>query len=155
MKQQQTYSIVISIKPQVKPKLLKFISQKKIKEIISTILETEKVECTEISILFTGDKEIQKLNATYRRKDKPTDVLSFPLDMMEANFPKTSLGDLIISVETAIKQAKEYGVTVKEEITRLLIHGTLHLLGYDHEKVSKAEAEKMRRREKKLLAIFS
>lgn len=111
------------------------------------------MECTdsppkgrELSILFTGDKEIRELNARYRKKDKATDVLSFPLD------DETMLGDVVISVETAAKQAKSYRTTFRAEITRLLIHGVLHLLGHDHEGVSKAKAEKMRRLERSLAA---
>ncbi|MCB0321120.1 MAG: rRNA maturation RNase YbeY [Bdellovibrionales bacterium] len=99
----------------------------------------------ELSVLFTDDNEIQILNAQYRNKNAPTDVLSFsaqegdpgPIPLQQC------LGDLVISVDTARRQAKEYGVTLNEELARLLIHGTLHLLGFDHENVEPAEAEAM------------
>ena len=111
------------------------------------------MECTdsppkgrELSLLFTSDKEIRELNAHYRKKDKATDVLSFPLD------DNSMLGDVVISVETAAKQAKSYRTTFRNEIERLLIHGVLHLLGHDHEGVSKSQAEKMRRLEVALAA---
>lgn len=65
-----------------------------------------------------------------------------------------SIGDLVISVETARRQAKRYGVKLNEELLRLLIHGTLHLFGYDHEKVSRKKAEEMRRVERKLYSLY-
>lgn len=109
---------------------------------------------TEISILFTDDKEIQVLNRDFRGKDKPTDVLSF--SQREGRHPSpTMLGDLVISIDTAKKQAKKYEVTFLAEIRRLLIHGTLHLLGFDHENVSKAQAQRMRRLEAKLFKELS
>lgn len=104
----------------------------------------------EISLLITNDKSIQVLNRDYRNKDKPTDVLSF--SQLEGNISimPITLGDLVISAETAAKQAKKYNHSLLKEMTRLIIHGTLHLLGYDHEKVSKAKAQKMRRKERTL-----
>lgn len=106
---------------------------------------------TELSILLTDDREIHELNAGYRNKDKPTDVLSFAqLEGEFFSFPGSSLGDVVISTETAVKQAKKYRHSFEAEILRLLIHGILHLLGYDHEKVSKSEAERMRRMERKI-----
>jgi len=96
----------------------------------------------EVSILFTDDIELRDLNRDFRGKDKATDVLSFPSDDIY-------LGDLAISVQTARRQSKEYQVSLQEELIRLIIHGILHLHGYDHEKVSKSEAAKMRRLEKK------
>lgn len=106
-------------------------------------LESEIME--DFTLLLTDDKEIHRLNLQYRKKDKPTDVLSFPSNM------ERYLGDLVISVETAKAQAREYKTTLIDEITRLITHGLLHLLGYDHEKVSPATARKMRRKEKLLL----
>lgn len=102
-----------------------------------------------VSLLFTGDDEIQILNREYRGKDKPTDVLSF--SAIEGLTPRSfekDLGELVISLDTAKRQAKKYKVTLSEEIARLIIHGLLHLLGHDHEKVSKQKAQRMRRLEK-------
>lgn len=101
----------------------------------------------EVTLLFTDDKELQYLNSTYRSKDKPTDVLSF---LSEGVY----LGDIAISVQTARRQAKEYAVSLQEEILRLMIHGILHLHGYDHEGVSKAEANKMRKLEARFYEDF-
>ncbi len=82
----------------------------------------------EVSLLLSSDDTIQRLNRDYRGKDKPTDVLSFAYD------EGSLLGEIIISVDTARRQARELGYSLEEELTRLLVHGLVHLLGYDHEK---------------------
>ena len=79
------------------------------------------------TIAFVSDSSIQKLNKQFRGVDKPTDVLSFPAD------ERDNLGDVAISVETAAKQAKENGLSFDDEIAQLILHGLLHLSGYDHE----------------------
>ena len=110
----------------------------------------------ELSILFVSDSEIQKLNRHYRGKNKPTDVLSFPLqegDPQHLNRDIAALGDIVISVETAKRQASKFGKTFEEELQFLLIHGFLHILGYDHEK-SKKEEKRMQRQEKILWNIL-
>jgi len=105
----------------------------------------------EISILLLDDPQIRELNREYRKKDKSTDVLSFPmLDDMVKNVQPQLLGDIVISVETAEKQAEKRKCSLYNELSRLLIHGTLHLLGYDHE-LSKKDAQEMRKKEN---AIF-
>lgn len=81
----------------------------------------------EVSVLFCGDRRMRALNRRYRRKDRSTDVLSFP--GAEARF----LGDIAISVPYASRQARRVGEPVSRELERLLLHGFLHLLGYDHE----------------------
>jgi probable rRNA maturation factor len=83
----------------------------------------------EVSVLLTSDEAIRALNRKYRRKDKATDVLSFPA----AEMAEGVAGDLVISLETALMQAGERGHTLEMEITILLLHGLLHLAGYDHE----------------------
>ncbi len=84
----------------------------------------------DVCVLVTGDKEIRKLNKRFRAKDAPTDVLAFPLgDGMQSAQP---FGDVVISYETARRQARAYGAPLAKEIARLLVHGTLHLCGYDH-----------------------
>jgi probable rRNA maturation factor len=94
------------------------------------------------------DPTIQALNRQYRGKDKPTDVLSFPLaDELQPFL----LGEVVISTETAARQAERHGHTLREELQILLIHGILHLLGYDHE-VSRGEAARMRRKEREVKA---
>lgn len=110
----------------------------------------------ELSILFTDDAEIAKLNSDYRGKEGPTDVLSFSMNEGDGPpCPEPILGDVVISVTTAERQALAEGVSLQEEILRLLIHGVLHLLGYDHENVSEQEAQKMRDRETELFQQLS
>jgi probable rRNA maturation factor len=81
----------------------------------------------EVSILFCGDRRMRALNRRYRRKDRPTDVLAFPAEA------DGLLGDIVISLPYASRQAKRRGEPVSREIDRLLLHGFLHLSGYDHE----------------------
>ena len=116
------------------------------------------MECNdaELSILLTTDHEIQQLNSQYRGKDSATDVLSFPMnEQLVAKDAVRQLGDVVISLETAEKQAKELGVFLEQEVLRLLIHGLLHLLGYDHENVSDDEAKRMQDKEAELYKLVS
>lgn len=84
----------------------------------------------DIELLVVHNDEIQELNKEHRKIDKPTDVLSFPLDFEMPNMP---LGSIVISVDFVEEKAKEYGHSFNEEFSLLFIHGLLHLLGYDHE----------------------
>ena len=95
------------------------------------------------SLALVSTVEIKKWNRIYRGLDKVTDVLSFVDDDHLPDSEKKFLGEILICVSRAKKQAKEYGWSVKREMTRLLVHGLCHLLGYDHENVSKAKANKM------------
>jgi probable rRNA maturation factor len=81
----------------------------------------------EMALVFTGDRAVRRLNARYRGKDQPTDVLSFPGEA------RVGLGDVVISVEAAGRNAKGQGRTLLQELDVLALHGFLHLLGYDHE----------------------
>jgi rRNA maturation RNase YbeY len=104
----------------------------------------------ELSVVLVDDREMQALNATYRKKNRPTDVLAFSMREGEPA-PRTNLlGDVVISVDTAARQAAERGVSVAAEIRTLLAHGILHLLGYDHER-SPAEARRMFALQRKLM----
>jgi len=92
---------------------------------------------------------MRRLNRHYRKKDRTTDVLAFP--MREGPGPSSSLmGDIVISVPTAAQQARQLGRSLDEELTTLLVHGILHLCGYDHER-SNREARRMQRRERWVL----
>jgi rRNA maturation RNase YbeY len=113
-----------------------------------------------LSVLIIADEAMQEINKEYRGKDKPTDVLSFP-QFQPAEIqgrrrvpasPGAFLGDLVIATETTILQAERFEVSVEEEFVRLVVHGLLHLCGYDHEGVSRNEAERMRRRERRIRA---
>jgi len=87
----------------------------------------------DISILLTGDERIRELNRQFRKKDKPTDVLSFPAVEWGEGHYKQHLGDLAISLDTAARQAEAFGHSLAAEVKILILHGTLHLAGYDHE----------------------
>jgi len=112
------------------------------------------LENEELSILLTDDEEMRSLNRDYRGKDKPTDVLSF--SQTEGEFGEVGggvLGDIVISLDTARRQAEEKGHSFEKEIDVLLIHGALHLAGYDHER-GKKEARAMRKKEREMLYII-
>lgn len=113
-----------------------------VKNLANEILNFLNQKNVELSITLTNNETIHKLNKEWRGKDKPTDVLSFPIDEKPSGYPYHILGDVVISLPFAKKQAEEIGFTYKEEFLRLLIHGILHLLGYDHEK-SEEEAKVM------------
>ena len=121
---------------------------RRLKNAATRILELLKRDHTELSVALIGNGEMRKLNSRYRKKHYPTDVLSFPA---AAGMPGglQLLGDVIISVDKAREQAKERGRSLDEEMTTLLIHGVLHLVGYDHERSAK-DARIMGRLEKKL-----
>ncbi len=103
----------------------------------------------EISLVFTGDAEIQTLNKDYRKRDKPTNVLSFPdtpLDQTELTNAMLMeepllLGDIVMARETLIREAAEQNKSIRDHLTHLLVHGVLHLAGFDH--MEENEAEKM------------
>jgi probable rRNA maturation factor len=102
-------------------------------------LDLPPADTYELSLRLTTDSEIQALNSQFRHQDKPTDVLSFAA--MEVDFPEIEddvadltlyLGDIIISVDTAVRQAPEHGYSLRKELAWLASHGLLHLLGWDH-----------------------
>lgn len=118
------------------------------------ILDATGEQQSELSIELAGDHRMRRLNRLYRKKDRTTDVLAFP--MREALMPPAAgpmthmLGDVVISVPQALRQAIEAGGQPDDEIVSLLVHGVLHLCGYDHERGEK-EAARMHRRERQLL----
>ena len=126
----------------------KKFSSRKLEKIALAILELVDRADAELSLVLIGNREMQKLNAGYRRKDYPTDVLSFPV---EGKVPAeiSLLGEVIISVEKAAQQARERARTLEKEMVTLLIHGIVHLLGYDHERSAK-DARAMSRVEKRI-----
>jgi rRNA maturation RNase YbeY len=126
----------------------KGVSSRKLKKVALKILAMVKQEQAELSVALIANAEIQQLNATYRHKDYATDVLSFPAgDGLPGEV--RILGDVIISVDKAKEQAEERGRSLDEEMATLLIHGIVHLLGYDHER-STEDARIMGRLEKKI-----
>lgn len=122
-----------------------------VRRAVEATLELEGASGREVSVLLTDDREIHVLNRDYRHKDAPTDVLAFAYDEVDAGEGVSPvgpaevlmpLGDVIISVERAEKQAVSRRVALASELELLAVHGTLHLLGYDH--AEPAEAKRMR-----------
>jgi probable rRNA maturation factor len=114
----------------------------------------------EISVKFTGDEEVRSLNASFRGKDKPTNVLSFPMldaDLLGALATAAGgevlLGDIVLAHGVCAAEAEAKGVASADHAAHLVVHGTLHLLGYDHE-TGEAEAEAMEALERKALAVL-
>jgi probable rRNA maturation factor len=105
----------------------------------------------ELSLTFVDDESIQQLNRQFLDRDRSTNVLSFSLQEGQyGNINPDVLGDIIISVDTAMRDSRKENLTLDEEIDFLIIHGLLHLLGYNHEHTSKEESRKMRKKEKEL-----
>jgi probable rRNA maturation factor len=113
-----------------------------IRNLVKEILPMEKKDFS-LDIIFFSDKEMTKLNKKFTKRDQTTDVLSFNLQEKGNDF----LGEIYISLDQAKRQAKEYGVALKEELCRLVVHGVLHLLGYDHKSIR--ERKVMREKEEK------
>ena len=114
----------------------------------------------EVSVSFVDNEAIHQLNLEYREKDKPTDVLSFPMwekeeldDGTALDGHAVTLGDIIISAEKAQAQAQEYGHSIEREIAFLSVHSTLHLLGYDHEVSEEDEKYMNQKQEEALIKI--
>lgn len=128
-----------------------------IRRCCQAVLTTEKFgRDAEVSVSFVKNSEIKNLNKIYRNKDSVTDVLSFPLTSEDGTVeinPDTNavqLGDIVISLETAVKQAQNYGHSLEREIGFLTVHSMLHLLGYDHE-TSQLDQRIMREKEESVL----
>ena len=133
-----------------------------VRKIVRQVLKAEEVGSPyEVSLVFTDSETVKKLNRDYRATDEPTDVLAFyMLPQMEAAssfaLPPngvTRLGEVVISYPHAVAQAREQGHSLQRELALLVIHGVLHLLGYDHEE--SGEGRKMREREQELLEKYS
>lgn len=112
---------------------------------------------TEVGVVFADDAYIRELNRDYRGIDAATDVLSFALDEGEepavlGGPEETLLGDIVISLETAERQAEEFGHSLEREVAYLAVHGMLHLVGYDHEEETAKDA--MRREEERILGAL-
>ena len=107
---------------------------------------------SELSVLLVSDRLMRQLNRDWRGRDRPTDVLSFSQHEGAGAAPRELLGDVVIAVPTAKRQAEERGETLLAASERLLIHGVLHLLGYDHERPD--DAAVMRPREEAILAAL-
>ncbi|MCD8188521.1 MAG: rRNA maturation RNase YbeY [Ruminococcus sp.] len=128
-----------------------------IRRCCQAVLATEEFERdAEVSVSFVSNNEIKNLNKIYRKKDSATDVLSFPLTESDGTVEINQetgavlLGDIVISLETAVKQAANFGHSLEREVGFLTVHSMLHLLGYDHE-TGQLEQKIMREKEESVL----
>ncbi len=135
---------------------VKTVSDERLATIALRVLETEKAPPCELSVTVTDDATVRGLNREYAGEDAVTDVLSFSQREGEELVPTPGsvppLGEVIIALPQAARQASERGRSAEEEVARLLIHGTLHLLGYDHAVAE--EERRMRAREEELLGAI-
>lgn len=128
----------------------KFQPNSSLRKLAQRILEREKTKAA-VNLIFVNDRYMKKLNSKFRGKNKTTDVLSFPLES-ELKGNSVFLGEVYVSIEQARRQAEEYQVSFSKELQRLVAHGVLHLLGYDHQ--TKKEASEMRKREEQYLDLL-
>ena len=142
--------MIIDVKNRSKDKSITTYRLKKIcKSVLENLAEIEGLENPEVSVLFIDDDSMQSLNLKYRKIDSSTDVLSFP--MCDGRFPNVGpniLGDIVISIPYASRQAMGNNHDLEEEICHLLIHGFLHLIGYDDE--DRVNRDEMLEREREL-----
>jgi probable rRNA maturation factor len=119
------------------------------------ILKAMEQKRAELTVVLVDDPAIHELNRRYRKKNAPTDVLAFAMrEGLRVPGDEHGIGDVVISLDTAERQARRRRKTIAAEVRTLLIHGVLHLLGYDHEK-SEAEAKRMRARERALAKLLA
>jgi probable rRNA maturation factor len=125
------------------------VGQRALEAFARHVAEAVRLDPTDFAVCLVGDRRIRVLNRRFRGKDRPTDVLSFPSAKEEVPWkspvtdPTPRLGEIVISVPAALRQAREEGHSLREEIRLLVIHGVLHLMGYDHE----TDGGEMKRRE--------
>ena len=130
------------------------ISEKKIRQTASVILNALDYPDAELSILIVDDQQIAQLNRQYLNREGPTNVIAFP--MRQGRFSDIApnlLGDVVISADTARREAQSAGTSMQDRFDQLLIHGILHLLGYDHENTA-AETQKMEAKTNELLQLL-
>ena len=127
-----------------------FLNRKKLAHTVKFILKSIGVRDASLSIVFVTDRQIARLNSLYRRKNRPTDVLSFSMrEGKRLKRDSSILGDVIISVDRAKAQAKSFNSSFRREMYLYIIHGILHLMGYDDE--TKSARKKMSKKENQLL----
>lgn len=127
------------------------ISKKKLRQTAKVILNALDYPDAELSILIVDDQQIAQLNHQYLNREGPTNVIAFCMRQGQfSDITPTLLGDVVISADTAHREAQSAGISMQDRFDQLLIHGTLHLLGYDHEN-TKAEARRMEKKAEELL----
>ena len=130
------------------------INTKLIKQRVQRLMTYLSCEHQELSIVFASDRFMQVLNRTYRQQDRPTNVLAFPQPPLDHDEPTPPLlGDVIISLPTAAREANDLHQAVETRVFYLILHGLLHLLGFDHEQ-SDDERHRMEKHEQEILRYF-
>jgi len=143
----------MSISIQNRQKLLS-VDLGRVRRSLKRLLKELGFKDSEVSLLLVDDDQLREINKDYLQRDRPTNVISFA--MTEGAFGDVHpeiLGDIILSVETASRDAVAYDIDFMDEVEFLLIHGLLHLLGYNHENVESREAEKMKKMERELFFL--
>jgi len=127
-----------------------------VKQVLSKIMNYLDCKDKEISLSFVDNNEIREINKCYLNRDYSTNIITFSLTEGEFGYinPKV-LGDIVISVEAALKDAEEADAELNDELEYLMIHGMLHLLNYNHENTSEDEAEKMEKKEQEIFRIIN
>lgn len=134
------------------------VKKARLKQVMAKTLGLEKVADAEVSLVITSDERIHAINRAYRQVDAPTDVIAFALteetggEFVSPPDGILHLGEVVISYPTAVRQASEHYHSVQQELAILIVHGTLHLLGYDH--VLPGQARKMRNKERDILEFL-
>jgi probable rRNA maturation factor len=126
------------------------LNLRRIQKELNQALRLLELHTAELSVFFVGSRRMRRLNACYRGIDRLTDVLSFPMYDGGAGNAAGVLGDIVICIPKAAAQARQYRTGINDELRRLLVHGLLHLLGYDHEK-NASQRQKMEKKERELL----
>jgi len=143
----------MSISIQNRQKLLS-VDLGRVRRSLKRLLKELGFKDSEVSLLLVDDDQIREINKSYLQRDRPTNVISFA--MTEGAFGDVHpeiLGDIILSVETAARDAVAYDIDFMDEVEFLLIHGLLHLVGYNHENVESREVEKMKKMERELFFL--
>jgi probable rRNA maturation factor len=131
------------------------LDSRRIRRSLKRLMKELLCEDRELNLLLVDDDQIREFNRTYLKRDRSTNVISF--SMAEGEFGAINpglLGDIVLSVETAARDAATSGIDLMDEVEFLLIHGLLHLVGYEHENATSVESRKMKTRERELFFIL-
>lgn len=128
------------------------ISASRVRRLVNAALEAERVSDALISVAIVGTDSISRLNRDFLRNDGPTDVISFGLGRQNGSVPV--IGDIYISQRVAERNAKSLGVTLRDELSRLVVHGTLHVIGYEHPDDETRTSSPMWKKQEKILESF-
>ena len=127
------------------------VNTSRFRKSLKRLLKELDIENHEISVLIVDDEQIRKINRDYLNRDRPTNVISFAMtEGFSGDIHPEILGDIVISAETALRDASADGLQFSDEMEFLLIHGLLHLIGYNHENTTKEETQRMRKMEQEL-----